>query len=125
MMKVHVQPNITTDQFTVLQFIHQQEKVTSTQISQAMGVGRSAITASVNRLVDRHFVKRERNEKDRRIVYLELTEEGKKVVKETEEAIHCYLQDKLDHFPIEDIEGFLLSIEKLATLMKEDQGEES
>lgn len=125
MMKEHVHTDITTDQFTVLQFIHQQEKVTSTQISQAMGVRRSAITALVNRLVERAFVQRERNKKDRRIVYLTLTETGTHVVKETENAIHLYLTDKLTHFSIEDIEGFLLSIEKLATLMNEDKGDEA
>lgn len=122
MMKKHVYTDITTDQFTVLQYISRKEKVTSSQIAEAMGVGRSSITALVNRLVEREMVKRERNKQDRRIVYLKLTDEGEYAVKETEAAIHRYLKKKLAHFPMEDIEGFLLSIEKLATLMDDDKG---
>jgi len=122
MMKQHVHANITTDQFTVLQYIFYKEKVTSSQIAEEMGVGRSAITALVNRLVERNMITRKRNKHDRRIVYLFLTEDGKKAVKETEDAIHLYLKDKLNHFPNEDIEKFLESIEKLADLMEDDKG---
>lgn len=125
MMKQHVHTDITTDQFTVLQFIFQHDKVTPSQMAQALGVGRSSITALVNRLVDRNMIKRERNKDDRRIVYLDLTDKGMHVVKETEEKIYRFLGDKLAHFPIEDIEGFLLSIEKLAILMDDDKGEQS
>lgn len=122
MMKQHVHPQITTDQFTVLQYIFYKERVNSSQLAEEMGVGRSAITALVNRLVEKNMLTRERYKEDRRIVYLSLTAEGKETVIKTEEAIQLYLQDKLNHFPIEDIERFLTSIEKLATLMEDDKG---
>ena len=122
-MKQHVHTDITTEQFTVLQFISQNEDVTSTQIAHAMGVGKSSITALVNRLVERGMIKRQRNENDRRIVYLNLTNEGIYVVKETEEAIYRYLEEKLIHFTIDDIQGFLLSLEKLAQLMEDEEGD--
>jgi len=125
MMNEHVHANITTDQFTVLQYIAQNNKVTSTEIAREMGVGKSAITALVNRLVQRNMITRERNEQDRRIVYLRMTDEGLYAVQQTKQAIHRYLEDKLSHFPIEDIEKFLLSIEKLAELMEDDKGASS
>ncbi len=122
MMKKHVHPDITTDQFIVLQHISQHNKVTTTQISQALGVGKSSITALINRLAERNMIERERNKKDRRIVYLQLTDEGVHAVQKTEKAIHRYLEDKLTHFTMDDIEGFLLSIEKLSKLMEKDKG---
>lgn len=120
MMEVHVHADITTDQFTTLQLIHKHEKLTSTEIANLVGVGKSAITAIVNRLVQKDLIQRNRYEKDRRIVYLSLTNQGVKIVNKTEQAIHQYITHKLAHFSIDEIEGFLLALEKLAKLMKED-----
>lgn len=122
MMKRHVHSDITTDQFIILQFIYYHEKVTSTQISQTLGVGKSSITALVNRLVQNKMIERERNMQDRRIVYLKLTNDGIYAVKKTEKEIHRFLQDKLSHFDMNDVEKFLLSLEKLAELMETDEG---
>jgi len=124
MIKQHVHDDITTDQFQILQFIKQHEQVTSTQIAQTMGVGKSAITALVNRLVQKEFIERERNEEDRRVVYLRLTDNGNKVVTATEKEIYQFIEDKLAHFPTEDIEGFLHALEKLSDLMANDEGEQ-
>jgi len=121
MIKEHVHEDITTDQFSILQYIHQKETTTATQIAQSFGVGRSAITALVNRLVEKDFIKRKRNEEDRRIVYLSLTERGTYVVKETEKEINRFLIDKLAHFDMNDVEHFLVSLEKLSMLMENAQ----
>lgn len=121
MIKQHVHEEITTDQFTLLQFIAQNPSVTATEIAQSFGVGRSAITALVNRLVQKNLLERKRNEKDRRIIYLSLTDRGKFVVMETEKQINQFLQDKLSHFDVEDTEKFLNLIEKLATLIENDK----
>jgi|SRR5690625_1376681 len=120
MIKNHVHEDITTDQFTILQFVLKREFVTATQIAQTFGVGRSAITALVNRLHEKKLIERKRNQKDRRIVYLSLTEKGEHVVTETEKKIHNFLIEKLAHFDQENIEMFLQSIEKLAHLMETD-----
>lgn len=118
MIKQHVHEDITTDQFSILQFIYQKETTTASEIAQTFGVGRSAITALINRLVDKQFILRKRNEQDRRIVYLSLTERGEYVVKETEKEINRFLIDKLTHFDMDEVERFLVSLEKLSVLME-------
>lgn len=123
MIKQHVHEDITTDQFQILQFIKQHEQVTSTQIAQTMGVGKSAITALVNRLVQKEFIERERNEADRRVVYLSLTDKGQQVVAATEKELYQFIEDKLAHFDVDDIEGFLHALEKLSDLMTDEEGE--
>lgn len=121
MIKQNVHEDVTTDQYIILQFINQHESTTASEIAQAFYVGRSAITAIVNRLVEKELIVRKRSEKDRRIVSLMLSERGKKIVKATEEEIYRVLEDKLSHFNVEDIELFLHSIEKLAKLMESEQ----
>lgn len=125
MIKQHVHEDITTDQFQILQFIKQHEQVTSTQIAQTMGVGKSAITALVNRLVQKEFIERKRNEADRRVVYLRLTDNGNNVVTATEKELYQFIEDKLSHFPVEDIEGFLHALEKLSDLMTDREGDQA
>lgn len=120
MIKQHVHTDITADQFEILQFINQEKSTTTTQIAQIFGVGKSAITAFVNRLVDKGLLVRNRSEKDRRIVAISLTEQGRKIVAETEKEIHRFIAEKLEHFNLSDIEGFLTAIEKLAILMEND-----
>lgn len=121
MIKQYVHDDVTMDQFLILQYIYQHESITASEIAQAFGVGRSAITAIVNRLVEKDLLIRKRNENDRRIVSLMVSERGKKIVQATEKEIYEHIQDKLSHFNKEDIEFFLHSIEKLAELMESGQ----
>lgn len=121
MIKQHVHEDITTDQFTLLQFVEQHQSTTASEIAQYFGVGRSAITALVNRLVEKSLLERKRNEEDRRIIYLSLTDRGKLVVIETEKQINRFLQQKLAYFDESEVEKYLVAIEKLATLVEKDE----
>lgn len=120
MIKQHVHTDITTDQFIILQFIYQREKVTATEIAQHFGLAKSAITAYVNRLMQKNLLQRERNEEDRRIIYLSLTEHGTKVVTVTEKEIHQFIEEKLAHFDRKEVEKFLHALERLSDLMEMD-----
>lgn len=121
MMKQHAHTDITTDQFSILQYILHHESVTATQIAQTFGVGKSAITAFVHRLEQKGFIERQQNRNDRRIIYLSLTEKGTHVVQETEKEIQHFLSDKLSHFDMDEIEQYLFSLEKLALLMDDSK----
>lgn len=121
MIKQHVHTDITTDQFIILQFIYQREKVTATEIAQHFGLAKSAITAYVNRLMQKNLLQRERNEEDRRIIYLSLTEHGTKVVTVTEKEIHQFIEEKLAHFDRKEVEKFLHALERLSDLMEMDE----
>lgn len=54
------------------------EPRTMSQISKSLGVTMGTLTIGMNGLVKKGYVKRDRGEKDRRIVYAVLTEKGKK-----------------------------------------------
>ena len=117
-IKEHVHDDITTDQFSILQHIHRQHASTSTEIANTFGVGKSAITALVNRLFEKDLIIRERDQKDRRIVYLSLTEKGTELVKQTQAEVYRFISDKLSNFSENDVEAFLNALEKLANLME-------
>lgn len=72
---------LTGPQFYILHQLEQKEKCTVGELAESMGVKPSAITAMVDRLDKHGFVARDRDEEDRRVVYISLRDSGKKFCK--------------------------------------------
>lgn len=118
-LKEKIHSDITTDQFSTLQFIQKNNKCTSTEIATSFGVGKSAVTAQINRLFDKGLIERVRDEKDRRIVYLYVTEKGIELVNYTEKELYAAIGKYLAHFDEEEVKTFIYSLEELATIMED------
>ncbi|WP_153977945.1 MarR family winged helix-turn-helix transcriptional regulator [Paenibacillus xylanilyticus] len=116
---------MTTDQFCALRLIEEKPSCTPSDLSELLCVGKSSITALVNKLVDRDLVHRAGDERDRRVVYLTLTDTGRQVYRETEQEIQQLLEPYLVHFKPEEVQNFIESFEKLATLLTNEGGQES
>ncbi|HEY4600047.1 MAG TPA: MarR family transcriptional regulator [Cerasibacillus sp.] len=118
-MKEKVHEDITTDQFSTLQYVLQNQPCTSTEIANAFGIGKSAVTNQVNRLYKKGLIHRIRDESDRRNIYLKVTDEGKELVNFTETEIVRAFTPLLSQFEDDEIKGFIQSLERLARLMDE------
>ncbi|WP_430787929.1 MarR family winged helix-turn-helix transcriptional regulator [Virgibacillus flavescens] len=116
-LKEKIHSEITTDQFSTLQYIRNNENCTSTEIALEFGVGKSAVTAQINRLFDKELIERNRDASDRRNVYLTITPKGKHLVEYTEKELYAAIGDQLSHFNKEEITQFIQSLEKLAGMM--------
>jgi DNA-binding MarR family transcriptional regulator len=57
------------------------KQIISTQIAKSLGITRSAVSQMVDRLENQNIVKRVADKVDRKIAYVELTEEGSKLCK--------------------------------------------
>ncbi|GGB55954.1 hypothetical protein GCM10011409_36960 [Lentibacillus populi] len=120
-LKERIHSDITTDQFSTLHYIRNHENATSTEIAHAFGIGKSAVTAQINRLFDKGLIERERDDKDRRNVYLYVTAKGIELVNFTEKELYAEIGKQLAHFNDEEIQTFICSLEKLAEVMKENR----
>ncbi|MGY0693818.1 MarR family winged helix-turn-helix transcriptional regulator [Virgibacillus sp. FSP13] len=116
-IKEKIHSDITTDQFSTLQYIQNHEKCTSTEIAHSFGIGKSAVTAQINRLFDKGLIERVRDEKDRRNVYLHVTTKGAGLVDYTENEVYDAIGTHLAHFDDQEILTFIHSLEKLANAM--------
>lgn len=114
---------LTSDQFRILRLIGGQEKCTSTYLAEAVAVGKSSITAIINRLDEAGMIQRTRDENDRRQVYLTMTERGKDVYETSQKQMNELISPYLFHFDDKDIEHFVVMFEKLAFLMQDTGGE--
>ena len=115
--------SITPDQFNLMNVINTTEHCTSSFLAKALNVKKSSITAIVNRLTDKGLIKREFNEKDKREVFLELTEEGQNKLSEEKEEILEILKPLRNNLTVEEIEKlnlYLSMIDTQLNLVKKD-----
>lgn len=111
--------DITHDQYYVLRYIYKRGVCTSTELADVFAVNKSAITAMTNRLVEKGMIARGKDEDDRRIIALSLTERGKEWLVETEQKIYELVETMMTKLSHEEIEQFIQTYEKLAMILQE------
>ncbi|HEX7064663.1 MAG TPA: MarR family transcriptional regulator [Bacillales bacterium] len=104
---------LTLEQNAVLRYIRQHEPCTSSALSKAFYVEKSAVTAIINRLEKKGFIQRVRSDEDRRVVYLRLTAEGERFHQECTERVNQMLSKIIAQFDGGEIESFMKTYEKL------------
>lgn len=81
------------------------------RVANELNVSNSHITAVTEKLINKGFVTRSRSTSDRRVVYLEITEQGKDLVAKMEDAKKQYLQERFSALS-EDEMNVMISISK-------------
>jgi DNA-binding MarR family transcriptional regulator len=124
MFKERLADDLTVDQYATIRYIWAKGRCTSSELADVFCVGKSSITAIITRLTDKRFIRRVPDDKDRRVIYLELTEEGEKMAESMQGVIQDLLSGHLNRFTEAEAEAFLGTFEKLARVMASgDEGE--
>lgn len=71
-----------TSDFTVLEALYHKGRQTVKQISDAVLINTGSITYVIDKLEAKYLLERSNCKEDRRVVYIQLTEQGKKVMDE-------------------------------------------
>lgn len=117
LIKDEIVEELTYEQHMTLHFIKSVESCTATTLSEAFFVKKSAITAIVNRLTEKGLITRTRDPKDRRQVYLTLSEKGQTLYKRCETNIHQLVRSMILNFESEEIKTFIETYEKLSHVL--------
>ena len=72
---------ITLQQYLALDTLVKRGKCTISDLSKGLGVALSTVTELVDRLTKRHFVKRKKDIKDHRVVWVNLTNIGMEILR--------------------------------------------
>jgi DNA-binding MarR family transcriptional regulator len=127
LIKGQIGNELTNDQHYILRHIYQAGECTSSILADAFVVNKSAITAIINRMVERGLIQRNRDEIDRRVVYLSLTDEGTELYEDLQERVHQLVEFIITQFEEKEIKDFLNTYEKLAQILnnmkKDEMGE--
>ena len=69
---------ITNNDMHIIEAVGLSGENTMSVVAKKLGITAGSLTTSVNSLVNKKYVIRQRNEEDRRVVFLKLTEKGKR-----------------------------------------------
>ena len=120
---------INATQFKVLLILHQKDGVNQEYICDEMLLDKSAVTRIVRKLEAEGYIRRKKNEKDKRAYELYLTEKGRNFYPEMEiilEDWNAILEDCMTEKEIDTMVNLLTNLsKKLQEKKKESLGENS
>lgn len=109
--------SITGPQLVCLLAIAERGPLTLSELAHAIYLRSSTVVGIVDRLEREAFVRRERGKMDRRVVFIDITEQGRKFVEKAPSPIQDQLEDRLQSLPINEQLQIAASLEKVAELM--------
>jgi DNA-binding MarR family transcriptional regulator len=110
---------ITDTQFIVLRCLRKGPGNTS-YLAQVLGVTLSAVTALINRLYKMGLVTRERQDRDRRQVWISITPKGQQVLKDVEDKRHLLLALYFSRFSEAERKQLLSLLQQVIRLFERD-----
>jgi len=111
--------NITLQQYLALDILVSRNKCKMTDLSKDLGIKLSTATGLVDRLIKRHFAKRERDTEDRRLVWIYPTQTGIKIDKKIKEIKENHVSKILRKITQNDRDNLIRIIEKITKVVKE------
>lgn len=121
--------NLTVPQSIVLRTLSFEGKQSLAGLSEQAGMSTSSLSGIVDRLEGMGYLERKRDQKDRRVVWIDLTPEGKTFVKKVPALNPNFLKSRLLRLPPADIELLILQLRKFIRILEETEfpakGEES
>ena len=109
---------VTSPQLVCLLAIADKEKTTATMISRQVFLSPSTIVGILDRLEAKGLVRRERDENDRRVITVTITEEGKRLARSAPSPLQDTLTEALRELPGEEQTKIAESLERIVALME-------
>ena len=110
--------DITNNDMHVIEAIGLGEGNNMSTIARKLNVTVGTLTTAMNSHVNKKYVVRRRSEKDRRVVYVSLTEKGEKAYRHHEEFHHQMTQAVLDKLGEEELPVLMKTLEGLSEFFR-------
>jgi DNA-binding MarR family transcriptional regulator len=104
---------VTTSQGSTILSFPPEGALTMNELSKAVNLDTSTVTRLVDVLVEKGFVYREADMKDRRVVHVGLTDTGKNLQKRLEAALQSFYKNALDKFLPKERETIFKCLEQV------------
>ncbi len=109
--------NLTSAQIKLLTCFSDRDVFTMTELSRNLNVSMPTMTAMVDRLVKSKMIERERDDIDRRVVKVKLTNVGRKMLKKLIRIRREEMEKILKNLNEDEMKNYLISIEMVARLL--------
>ena len=99
---------LSISELHLIEAVGKQEPITISNIATSLNITLASVTVGVNKLIKKGFLEKTTNEKDKRSVYISLTDSGKKM-----NEYHTFFHEKM----VKEIEKQLTEDEKAIMLI--------
>ncbi len=99
---------------------HGEERITTSKLAGAMKTKASAISRTLKNLEEKGLIERTVNQADRRNTYVELTDQGRKVLEECKRMFDEVLEASLSKMSSEDMERLIGYLDELYRITEEE-----
>lgn len=108
---------LTVPQIMVLKALSKGNKLKISEISKELSLVNSTVSGIIDRLEKQDIVSRIRSEKDRRIVYIELSNKGNEIINNNRVIINNFFNDTFDNLDNEEINTILAGLHKVKEVL--------
>ena len=110
---------IPYNEFTVLRALEDVLTLRVSDVARRLNATNSYVTLTSEKLVQKGYIIRERNDADRRTVYLTLTKEGINLVKRMDEIVYSYYDKTFGDISNEEMTTVMNILEKIKPIERE------
>jgi DNA-binding MarR family transcriptional regulator len=116
---------LTMSQLRLMTVLYQSGSQTVGEMAEELGVKPPTVTGLTDRLIKQDLIGRTSDPADRRIVRLDLTDEGRRVLAEIEVVGRTYMTEVLERMGEEDVEQFVRALDRFTevaqTVLRESE----
>lgn len=105
-------PDMTVKQIAYLKTIDDQGDVTFSRLAEITRFSKPTITEMVNKFVRMECVYRERSADDRRVLFIRLTEKGRRIARADRDALHMVIERMMDSLDATEQDLLIRMLEK-------------
>ena len=116
--------DISVNDMHIIEAIGEKEPKNMSSVAKIMSVTVGTLTIAINSLVKKGYVKRERSEQDRRVVYIMLTAKGKLAYRQHESFHKKMTEALIRHLSPEETELLVKALTNLKDFFEEYRKEE-
>ncbi|MBK1809833.1 MarR family transcriptional regulator [Clostridium sp. YIM B02505] len=113
------------NEILALLFLYKSKAGNMTEISEYINAPLNTTTGVINRLEKKEMVERRRDEKDRRIVNILLTDKAQKFIEEQKKVIQYYFEKIYNALSVEEKSAALGIFNKVIAVMKQEKYSQS
>ena len=106
-------PEITVKQIGYLKTIDEQGDVTFTRLAEITRTSKPTVTEMINRFESMECVYRERSPSDRRVIFIRLTEKGRRIARADEDALSLLIGRMRESLDDDDLDLLAKIIRKV------------
>lgn len=104
---------ITPTQMYMLSLLDKGEASTVSELRKRLDLTSGAATIAINRLIEGQYIKRERDQGDRRVVRLSMTDNGMEIYRKLNDQFQVTYSQLFKDFSVEELEQFLVFFNRM------------